>query len=76
MLNKQACKKCHNSHANKTPELSFCKWDNLDERFWNQKNVVICPHHYLSMISTKSPPPKGCPYYLEHLLTQQEESAC
>lgn len=71
MLNKDICKKCINK-----------QWNEDDEKIW-KINIIFCAKSCtkLNLLNASSalsgyrsinePPPKQCPYYLEHLLIEK-----
>lgn len=58
MLNKDICKKCLKDYC----------WDRLDNKLWNEKNLLDCPiNGYISVHEE----PEKCPYYLEHVIKKE-----
>jgi hypothetical protein len=62
MLTKKFCIKCWAGLSKKN-----CYWNDADEEDWDNHKKVICRFNERT-ISIQNPPPKKCPYKLEHLL--------
>jgi len=86
MLNKSLCKKCWQNTYNKwfRKKARIIKkqkdyenaWEKQDgEENW-EKEIIYCPPAYRKIINsfrkTTAQPPEKCPYFLEQILTKEE----
>ena len=71
-LSKKICQKCLNEHDKK-----WGGWDTEDELYW-ESGEANCPEQFVHdssdpWIRIDAPPPKWCPWIVEHLLIMQGE---
>ena len=64
---KEVCIKCR---ANK--DDVFIRWENLDERLWNELGYVKCYDSEIKYRNVKSGVPDSCVMKLEHAILRQK----
>ena len=74
MLNKEICRLCSRQYALSVPRAvnidKWFSWSDESSFVWCPKNYEREQHYYADI---KGPPPLGCPYLLEHTLTEYEK---
>ena len=79
MLNRTICKRCVNEYAARLERAAGWGGKYDDDDFWDNRGRVICPPPYNRgggkvggfSISVAGPPPLGCPFVVEHVVSQE-----
>jgi len=75
-LSKPICKRCVNQ------KFPYAKWNKQDEKRWKTYKIVYCYFGSTNInpkiscgayVCVNNNPPDGCPFFLEHLINQEEK---
>jgi len=79
MLSRYICRRCKETvgRSREHPQEIILggDWTEADSDGWASGGIVLCPHELTVVRNIHSPPPKACPYFLEHVL-EDKRSTC